>query len=248
MRISVEAATMNATIEQICGASQVRYAQDGTRKHGMSPVTIETGALLYDFVRAVRPDKTLETGMGYGISTLFICQAHRDNGAGNHTAIDPFEGKAFESMGLRNVEQANLKDLLRFYHAPADDVLPRLCAQEERFDFAFIDGNHLFDYALVDFFYIDKLLNVGGHVAFDDLWMAGVRKVASFVLRNRSYELVRPPSTRSAPAWKRMLRAGRRILQNPLGRDRALKLVPQNVAFLKKLADDSRDWNYHRAF
>jgi len=42
-------------------------------------------------------------------------------------------------------------------------------AQGERIDFAFIDGAHTFDHVLVDFFYIDRMLNVGGIVAFDDV-------------------------------------------------------------------------------
>jgi hypothetical protein len=73
--------------------------------------------------------------------------------------------------------------VLRFYHAPSDEVLPRLCAQHERFDFAFIDGNHRFDYVLVDFFYIDKLL---AHVLIEarrsldtELGLAFVRRAAS---------------------------------------------------------------------
>ncbi len=239
---------MNDIIEQIFRSGYVEDAQGKIDECSASSVTFEAGALLYDFVRAVKPEKTLEIGMGYGISTLFMCQAHRDNGAGCHTAIDPFEEKAFKSIGLLNVERANLKDILRFYHAPSDEVLQQLYAQNERFDFAFIDGNHRFDYALVDFFYIDKLLNIGGQVAFDDLWMPGVRKVASFVLKNKPYKLVCPPSTRSMPVWRRMLRTGRRILQNPLGRDWALKFVPQNVALFKKMANDSRGWKFHRAF
>jgi len=31
-------------------------------------------------------------------------------------------------------------------------------------DFAFIDGNHVFEYVLVDFFLIDKLLRPGGAI------------------------------------------------------------------------------------
>jgi hypothetical protein len=186
--------------------------------------------------------------MAQGISTLFICQAHRDNGTGCHTAIDPFQERWFKSIGLANIERAQLKDVLRFYQAPSEEVLPRLCAQDERFDFAFIDGNHRFDYALVDFFYIDKLLNVGGYVVFDDLWIPPVRKVASFALKNTPYKLVRPSSKLTTPGWTRVLRAGRRIVQNPLGQDWALKLVPQNVALLQKVAAEREHWECHRAF
>ena len=186
--------------------------------------------------------------MAHGKSTLSICQALRDNGAGSHIAIDPFQETKFNSAGLANIEQAGLKDILRFYQATADEALPRLCAEGERIDFAFIDGNHRFDYAFVDFFYIDKMLRLGGHVAFDDLWIASVRKVVSYVLKNTPYKLVPPASRQTIPFGKRALRMGRRVLQNPLGRDWALKVVPQNVAILQKVGEGPRSWVDHRAF
>ncbi len=239
---------MNEVIEQIFRTGRVEDAQGESHENLISSVTFEAGTLLYDLVRTLKPARTLETGMAYGISTLFICQAHRDNGGGSHTAIDPLEERRFKSIGLANIERAHLKDVLRFYQAPADEVLPQLCAQHERFDFAFIDGNHLFDYALVDFFYIDKLLNIGGHIAVDDLWIPAVRSVVSFVLRNKAYKLVRPSSKHKTPKWTRVLRTGRRIVQNPLGRDWALKFVPQNVALLQKVSAERRDWTRQRAF
>jgi len=204
--------------------------------------------VLYDFVRIVKPAKTLETGMAHGKSTLSICEAHRANGAGSHIAIDPLQETKFGSNGLANIERAGLKDILRFYQAPADEVLPRLCADGEEIDFAFIDGNHRFQYVLVDFFYIDKMLKVGGHVAFDDLWLPAVRKVVSFVVKNIPYKLVPPVSNPNTPLRARVLRAGRRIVQNPLERDWVLKLVPQNVAILQKTGDDRAGSLDHRAF
>jgi len=239
---------MNEIIERIFSTGCVEDAEGKSHKNIPSSVTLEAGTLLYDLVRTLKPDKTLETGMAYGISTLFICQAHRDNGTGEHTAIDPFQEKTFRSIGLANLERADLKKVLRFYQAPSDEVLPQLYAQHERLDFAFIDGNHCFDYALVDFFYIDKLLNIGGHIAFDDLWIPSVRKVVSFVLKNTPYKLIRPSSKRNTPTSRRILRIGQRIVQNPLGRDWALKFVPQNVAVLKKMAADRQGWSHHRAF
>lgn len=211
-------------------------------------VTPEVATMLYEFIRMVKPGKTLETGMAYGKSTLSICQAHRDNGSGSHIAIDPFQEEKFNAIGLANIARANLNDILRFYQAPSDEVLPTLSAEGERIDFAFIDGNHRFDYTLVDFFYIDKMLNLGGHVAFDDLWIPPVRKVVSFVLKNTSYKLVRPLPKHSTPIGRRVLRIGRRILQNPLGRDWALKVVPQNMAILQKVGTDHGSWSHHRSY
>ena len=217
-----EKALMNAVIERIRASGYVEDAEGKTYQAKASAVSFEAGALLYDFIRAARPVRTLEVGMAYGISTLFICQAHRDNGSGTHTAIDPFEESVFKSIGLLNLERAKLRDLVQFHPVPSGEVLPQLCTRNERYDFAFIDGNHRFDYVLVDFFYVDRLLEVGGHVAFDDIWMPGVRKAASFVSTNKPYRLVRAPTTARTPTSTRLFRLGRRILQNPFGRDWAL--------------------------
>src|SRR5512145_68449 len=102
----VKVTCMNEIIAQIFSTGYVEDAQGERYPHGNSSVTFEVGTLLYDLVRALKPDKTLETGMAYGISTLFICQAHRDNGAGCHTAIDPFQEQTFKSIGLANIERA----------------------------------------------------------------------------------------------------------------------------------------------
>jgi predicted O-methyltransferase YrrM len=239
---------MNEIIRSIYTTGYVKDADGHSYPHNTSSVTFDVGHLLYEFVRVHRPLKTLEIGMAYGASTLFICQAHRDNGCGHHSAIDPFEETSYESIGLLNMERANLKDLLSFFPAPSDLVLPQLHAQNEQFDFVFIDGNHLFDYALVDFFFADKLLNIGGHIAIDDLWMPSVRKVASFVLRNKPYRLLSISSEYMPTTWEYVLQTGTRILQNPFGRDWRLKLHPSNVAFFEKIAADSRSWKFHRSF
>ncbi|MDX1531538.1 MAG: class I SAM-dependent methyltransferase [Rhodothermales bacterium] len=239
---------MNAVIERIYRTGLVEDAQGRTYPHDTSAVFYATGKLLYDHVRSARPARTLEIGLAYGVSTLFICQALRDNGAGAHTAIDPLEASEYHSIGLTNVERAGLSDLFRFYKAPSAAVLPQLHARRERFDFAFVDGRHHFDYALVDLFYVDQMLPVGGCVAVDDLWMPGVRKAASFLLRNRPYVLVPTPAGVRTPVPQRWLNLGRRVLQNPLGWDWPLKLVPQNVALLRKVGDDDRVWDHHRPF
>jgi hypothetical protein len=116
------------------------------------------------------------------------------------------------------------------------------------YDFAFVDGRHHFDYVLVDFFYIDKLLRVGGYAVFDDLWLPQVRKVVSFVLRNRDYALVRAGGSRKSPPWRRAARAVRRFVQTPLTRDVGVKLIGENVCVLKKVGEDKRVGLSHHPF
>jgi predicted O-methyltransferase YrrM len=240
-------AAVNNVIRQILCSGRVEDAY-GRTYDATSAVARDTGGILYDAVRRFKPQRTLEVGMAYGMSTLFISQALHDNGSGRHTAIDPLENSEFKSIGLLNLERAGLRDLVELELAPSDAVLPRFAAENRRFDFAFIDGWHLFDFTLVDFYYVDKVLDVGGHVAFDDLWMPGIRKVVSFVMRNKPYELVRVPSPYRVPTWRRWGRVARRFAQDPLGGDWAVKCLPDNVAVLRKTADDRRTWDYHRPF
>lgn len=123
---------MNEISEQIFRTGYVEDARGNRYKNSASSVTFEAGVLLHDLVRALKPDMTLETGMAQGISTLLICQGHRDNGAGRHTAIDPFQEMKFKSVGLANIEGASLKDTLRFYQATSEEVLSKLCARAVR--------------------------------------------------------------------------------------------------------------------
>jgi predicted O-methyltransferase YrrM len=239
---------MNTVIEGIYQTGRVEDPDLGPVTPFPISVPYETGALLYDVVYKGGLNSTLEVGMAYGLSTLFICQAHRDKGSGTHTAIDPYQGSRFRAIGLANVGKAGLDGYLRFHEAPSFEVLPALCRAGEVYDFAFIDGRHLFDYVLVDFFYIDQLLRVGGYVAFDDLWLPQVRKVVSFVLRNRGYEVAKVVGSRRSPLLRRAARVVRRFVQTPLTMDVGVKLIGENVCVLKKVSEEQRVGMSHRPF
>jgi predicted O-methyltransferase YrrM len=146
-----------------------------------------------------------------------------------------------------NAQRAGLADRVRLIEAPSYEALPSLLKERAKLDFAFIDGMHTFDYALLDFFYVDKLLSPGGYVAFDDLWMPAIRKVIAFVLRNRSYELVKLEARSSFQQQTGTIL--RRFLQNPFEQHTsAIKLIPENICLLRKLSNDKRKWDFHRSF
>jgi hypothetical protein len=66
-------------------------------------------------------------------------------------------------------------------------ALPELVKRKCRIDFAYIDGWHTFDYVLLDFFYIDKMLNTQGIVAFNDAGYLSVHRVLKFMISHRKY-------------------------------------------------------------
>jgi predicted O-methyltransferase YrrM len=239
---------MNQLLRTIYASGKVEDREQNVFDCFPTSVRFDTGKLLYNLILQHHFKKTLEVGLAYGLSTLFMCQALKDNGAGLHTAIDPIQTTAWHSIGLLNVERANLQEVFRFFEAHSYETLPQLYARDEQFDFAFIDGSHLFDLTLIDFFYIDKLLRVGGYFVFDDIWMPAVRRVLSFILRNRNYELVKEVPREGGNAWQSAAGIIKRFIRSPFGRDFAIKLLPGNVCVLKKLGDDDRDWNHYREF
>lgn len=183
---------MNSVLEEIYRTETVADDEGNTREAFPASIQYSDGQALYDVTTKTKANRTLEIGMAFGVSTLFICQAHKDKGSGHHTAIDPWQKRWFNNIGLRNVRNAQLDEDFRFYEAPSFEALAELGKNGERFDFVFIDGNHRFEYTLVDFFLVDKILEVGGYVMLHDPWMPSIRKVLSFILRNRadSFELV----------------------------------------------------------
>lgn len=241
-------ACRNPVLDEIYATGRVRDA-GGNALDAFGPsVPYATGKLLYDLVHAYACEQTLEIGMAYGLSTLFFCQAHRDRGAGMHTAMDPFQDH-WKSVGLLNVTRAGLAEHFRFIAARSFEALPEISARRERFDLVFIDGAHRFDAVMVDFFYVDQVLKVGGLVVFDDLRMPAVRKVVSYVMRNRAYEPAPAAPVERKPLWKRIGVAAQRILDDPAGwRHLGFRFGASNVAVLRKLAWDNRPWDFHRTF
>ena len=97
-------------------------------------------------------------------------------------------------------------------------VMPVAVQNKEEYDLIFIDGMHLYDYTLLDFFYADLMLKVGGYMIFDDAHMPSVAKVISYVLTNRSYKLVENTG------------------------------LSIRVSVMIKVKDDDRNWDYHASF
>src|ERR1044071_5252017 len=254
----------NRIIAEIYSTGAVRDKEGKlTKSLVQSTIPHIQGAALYEWIRRTGLTRTLEIGMGYGLSTLFMCQAHVDNGEeGRHIAIDPGQNTTFESIGLLNIQRAKLGDRLEFFQAPSYEVLPTLLKRGERFDLIFIDGMHTFDYTLVDFFFADLLLNTGGHIVFDDIWMPSVRKVVMYVLRNRRYRLEPQFLKNQSPAWRRAWSFATHKGRKPLLKTNARQVIENPLDFLtfiylgyfglsgglrfrglQKTAEDDRQWD-----
>ncbi len=155
-----------------------------------SSISRESAEFIYSFLLNKKIQKSLETGFGSGVSTAYIMSATNSI----HYAIDPNQEKNYSNIGLANIKSLNLNKNLKFFNDYSHNVLPKLHEEGLKIDFAFIDGEHLFEYTMVDFFYIDLMLNENGYVMFDDIWMRSIQLVASFIKNNRDdYRLIDTP-------------------------------------------------------
>jgi len=153
------------------------------------------GAALRDWVQREGALRTLETGLGYAVSTLFICEGLRANGVdGRHVAIDPYQLESlpthrtrYDGIGLRKLEEAGVRDLVEFYPEGSETVLPRLLAEGRRFDLAFLDGNHRFEGVFLDLVYSGRLLKEGGIVFVDDVQLPAVQRAVGLCVSNLSW-------------------------------------------------------------
>lgn len=160
---------------------------DGTRQPLDVYVPQLEGDLLYSLVRYLEPHATLEVGLANGISALHIAKALQDNGGGQHFVMDPLQFQEWHGVGLHSLERAGLKEWVTLDPRCSHLALASLEEAGQRVQFAFIDGSHLFEDVLVDFRGVDRLLDVGGLVAFDDSDWPSISKVIRFAVTNRDY-------------------------------------------------------------
>lgn len=177
--------SINPLLEEIYDSGVV-YDENNEPIRCIAGITGRTGRLLQWLILDYKLTKTLEIGLAYGISALHICSAHLKNGLnGSHTAIDPFQSFEWKSIGLLNIKRSGIENF-RFYQQPSEYALPSLCCSGESssFDLILIDGNHLFDYALIDLFYAFRLLKIGGFVVLDDCDTPSLIQVLQYALKN----------------------------------------------------------------
>src|SRR3546814_16762242 len=85
-----------------------------------------------------------------------------------HHILDPQQSGNWKGIGIHNLRTAGLWDSVDLHEESSEYCLPRLAQSGVILDMAFIDGWHTFDHTLIDFFYINRMLRVGGGVIFDD--------------------------------------------------------------------------------
>jgi predicted O-methyltransferase YrrM len=181
-------------------------------------ITPEQGMCIYNLCQTVKPQKTLEIGFAYGFSNLFFLVSIKSNNGGSHTAMDPFEEIYWHGIGLKKTEEHNMDPFFQFIPDYDMFAIPELAEKNQKFDVIFMDGDHRFDYVLLDFTLCDHIISDNGYIILHDSSMPSIKKAVKFIKKNRSdYQVQKDLSS------------------------------PQ-MLIVKKISDDKRDWNHYRSF
>lgn len=250
---------IHPVVAEVLSTRRVRLA-DGTSVEANSFIPRDSCELLYDVVRETNASRTIEVGMAYGVSTVCLADALRkvSGERAHHVVIDPVQTRDWGAGGIAQVARAGLSDVVEVIELPSHVALPQLLARGERVQAAFIDGWHTFDHTLIDFFYIDQMLERGGIVVFDDVGYPAIHSVVRFVLANRAYELAHalhfddpaPAALKLRRSLKRALRPLARTDRDPAPRLEPLfrSIATAHTVALKKLDDDTRRFDHYAAF
>ncbi|GAB3195552.1 putative O-methyltransferase YrrM [Pontibacter aydingkolensis] len=222
------------------------------------PIHSETSkdqcAFLQQIIKENKFSKSIEIGFAYGLSTLAITEEVTNNN-GSHLVIDKFQNSSWGGNGLSLIEKAGLRDRLEFYESYCYEALPKLLAEGRKFDFAYVDTTKQFDWILVDFFYLDKLLELNGVIVFDDAFYPGIRKALRYISQFPSYKIYSHyPQNRESSFTKKIAsylrhipKANHLIKDNLIQLDEELSINASCVA-IQKIDNDIRNWDWHVDF
>lgn len=95
----------------------------------------EFGFLLYNLARASQAKTIVEFGTSFGVSTIYLASAIRDNGGGRVITTEYEPAKA--EMARKNLTDAGLEDIVEFR---VGDARQTLSTSAETVDMLFLDG------------------------------------------------------------------------------------------------------------
>ena len=209
---------------------------------------------LQDIIRDNHLKHSIEIGFAYGASTLAITEEIVKNG-GKHVVIDKFQNSAWGGNGIDLLKQAGYSEDVEFHEEFCYMVLPGLLKDERRFDFAYIDSTKQLDWLLVDFFFLDKIMDVNGIIVFDDVTFPGIRKLLRYLCQFPNYQVhAQFPANRESGTGLKFLNKMKSLPRaESILRDEVLRTdadfgINAHAVALRKTAKDERNWDWHVSF
>ena len=244
---------MNTLLESIFETKKFKNS-NGEIVHVHSETFREQCVFLQEIIRKNNFKNSIEIGFAFGTSTLAITEEITKN-SGKHTVIDPVEISYWGGHGLDLINQAGFTENLIFIEDFSQSALPELLKSGKKYDFAYIDTTKILDHLIVDFFYLDKILEIGGIITFDDVNFPGIRKLLRFLAQFPHYEIVgqHPENKEQSNSslikvFLKLFPNQKNILRQEITDSDYMLGVNASCIALKKTGHDNRRWDWHTNF
>lgn len=248
---------VNAVIDEIYKTKVVHDASGNEYKLSAEIDSTEGGYLYRLISSDASITKTLEVGCAFGLSSLHICEALRGRPGASHLIIDPKQAEVWHDVGVSQLKRAGI-DFFNLIPEPSEFALPDLLRDRSgSFDLVFIDGWHTFDHTMLDLFYANRLVRVGGYIVVDDCNWASVAAAVSYYENYPAYERLREPAMPAQTRNARVAKAISALLPPRVARS----IIPANIhsriyrricfpsmVVLKKVSEDKRSWSWFSPF
>ena len=240
---------MNRVVTEIFEQRIVRDASG--REHPLESETpLSQCEFLQSIIAEIGASKCLEVGLAYGVSSMFIGEAIKKKEDKRFIVVDPMQSD-WHDIGLHNLVRSGYIEFVEFHRDFSFNVLPQLLQAGTEIDFAYIDTTKVFDWVLVDVFFVTRILRVGGVMVLDDCTWPGLRKLARFLsklphltIHGRHFEYKNSIRKKLISTVSRHLPFSHRVLApETLITDEELGINARCIAF-EKTNNDERNWDW----
>jgi predicted O-methyltransferase YrrM len=145
------------------------------------------GYYLYSLIKENDFHNILQIGVKNGIDTLYLALGLKESEVPEKykqltviTGEEEWMGKLEKNVDLK-------KDIdvpITIYDEKNYSVLSEMVEKGLNYDFIMIKNKHVFDYALMDFFYADKLLQRDGVLILFDVSFDSIQKLGKYIQTN----------------------------------------------------------------
>jgi predicted O-methyltransferase YrrM len=122
---------VRGVIERLLRVGTAVAHSDGT-VHNIFPVAVYAeGEALREWVLREEATRTIEIGLGYGVSALHVCEGLLGNAdpTARHVALDPYQATRFADCGLQFLEEAGVDEMVELPAEESQIALPRFLGE-----------------------------------------------------------------------------------------------------------------------
>jgi hypothetical protein len=156
------------------GALENQFGSGPREVEGAGGASYAIGGAVLRYLAALAPSQStsIETGCGYTtvvLANVFATHISVNPDLASNRLVREFVERHCGATGLQHVETSS------------DQGLPGLVADGRRVDLALIDGNHSHPFPLLDFHYLDQLLNCDGLLLVDNTEIPAVQELIDYL-------------------------------------------------------------------